>query len=83
MMYLEIIVKAKLAGRLFSLNYRSAGGEVIAELTGRISAVYNITESNVALKTCSIPHYASTLQKNQNNISEKIWSSSISYDMQF
>lgn len=63
MMYLEIIVKAKLAGRLFSLNRRSAGSEVIAELTGRISAVYNTTESNVALNTCSIPHDASTFQQ--------------------
>lgn len=63
MMYLKIMVKAKLAGRLSFLNHLFAGTEVIAELTGCISAVYNTTESNVTLNTCSIPHDASTFQQ--------------------
>lgn len=39
MMYLEIIVEAELAGRLPNSGCRSAGSEVIAQLTGRTSAV--------------------------------------------
>jgi len=63
MMYLKVMVKAKLAGRLPSLNHLFAGIEVIAELTGRISAVYNTSESIVPLNACGIPHDASTFQQ--------------------
>lgn len=69
MMYLEIIVEAELAGSLPTSGCRSAGSEVVAELTGRISAVWTI-DSHVTLDSCGIPHDASTFQQIHQYIRE-------------